>query len=263
MEYGIETPSNKLLAATILDSDTWAAEVKRIRGQVKAAGWIEELTGDGGLLPPEETIERWQIKSLWIPLAAPFEQFCASGSGGASNGLQEFIITRNAPAILWRAGTGASQARGIVSGGVARDDLFHQYFVQPTIAEVVFIKEHLPLADQHLAKEGGILIFPFVSESAQGRAESSRRHTEFVHVSTAPAHRALDELVKVSQGESVRHQDPPPDKRADIAKSDFELQCVLIVRRPTAPGGVFGNFFMAHRGQKDRVIIASPQGLWI
>ena len=33
MEYAIEKPSNKLLAATDLDSDTWVGEVKRIRGK--------------------------------------------------------------------------------------------------------------------------------------------------------------------------------------------------------------------------------------
>src|ERR1019366_2337819 len=33
MEYAIEKPSNKLLAATDLDSDTWVSEVKRIRGK--------------------------------------------------------------------------------------------------------------------------------------------------------------------------------------------------------------------------------------
>ena len=33
VEYGIEKPSNKLLALTDLDSDTWVAEVKRIRGK--------------------------------------------------------------------------------------------------------------------------------------------------------------------------------------------------------------------------------------
>jgi hypothetical protein len=150
-----------------------------------------------GLLP-EKAVERFQIKRLWIPVAAPFEQFRTGGSGGASKRLQELLVTGNAPAVLRRAGTGAGQAHGIVSGGVERDDLFHQYFVQPTIAEVVFIKEHLPLANQDLAKKGGVLIFPFVSESAQRWAESSRRHTEFVQVSTAPAHRALDEVVEVS-----------------------------------------------------------------
>jgi hypothetical protein len=31
VEYGIQKPSNKLLAVTELDSDTWAGEVKRIR----------------------------------------------------------------------------------------------------------------------------------------------------------------------------------------------------------------------------------------
>ena len=33
MEYAIEKPSNKLLAAAELDSDTWVSEVKRIRGK--------------------------------------------------------------------------------------------------------------------------------------------------------------------------------------------------------------------------------------
>jgi len=33
VEYAIEKPSNKLLAAAELDSDTWVAEVKRIRGK--------------------------------------------------------------------------------------------------------------------------------------------------------------------------------------------------------------------------------------
>ena len=33
VEYAIAKPSNKLLAATELDSDTWVAEVKRIRGK--------------------------------------------------------------------------------------------------------------------------------------------------------------------------------------------------------------------------------------
>ena len=45
MEHAIEKPSNKLLAATDLDSDTWVAEVKRIRGKkfpLTAAG-VHEL----------------------------------------------------------------------------------------------------------------------------------------------------------------------------------------------------------------------------
>jgi hypothetical protein len=33
VEYAIEKPSNKLLAVTELDSDTWGAEVKHIRGK--------------------------------------------------------------------------------------------------------------------------------------------------------------------------------------------------------------------------------------
>ena len=33
VEYAIEKPSNKLLAPTELDSNTWVSEVKRIRGK--------------------------------------------------------------------------------------------------------------------------------------------------------------------------------------------------------------------------------------
>ena len=33
VEYATEKPSNKLLAVTDLDSDTWVGEVKRIRGK--------------------------------------------------------------------------------------------------------------------------------------------------------------------------------------------------------------------------------------
>ena len=33
MDYAAEKPSNKLLAVTELDSDTWVGEVKRIRGK--------------------------------------------------------------------------------------------------------------------------------------------------------------------------------------------------------------------------------------
>jgi hypothetical protein len=33
VEYGIEKPSNKLLALADLDSNTWVSEVKRIRGK--------------------------------------------------------------------------------------------------------------------------------------------------------------------------------------------------------------------------------------
>ena len=33
VEYGLERPSNKLLALTELDSDAWVAEVKRLRGK--------------------------------------------------------------------------------------------------------------------------------------------------------------------------------------------------------------------------------------
>jgi hypothetical protein len=47
VEYAIEKPSNKLLAATDPDSDTWVAEVKRIHGkkQPLTAAGVQGLRG--------------------------------------------------------------------------------------------------------------------------------------------------------------------------------------------------------------------------
>ena len=48
VEYGIEQPSNKLLALTELDSNTWVSEVKRIRGkkQPLTAAGLRALRGE-------------------------------------------------------------------------------------------------------------------------------------------------------------------------------------------------------------------------
>jgi hypothetical protein len=44
VEYAMAKPTNKLLAVADLDSDTWVAEVKRIRGKKLP------LTAAGGML---------------------------------------------------------------------------------------------------------------------------------------------------------------------------------------------------------------------
>ena len=62
MEYAIEKPSNKLLAATDLDSDTWVGEVKRIRGKkqpLTAAG----VHGPKGL---ELFLHRWDSSTMTL-----------------------------------------------------------------------------------------------------------------------------------------------------------------------------------------------------
>ena len=48
VDYAIEKPSKKLLAATDLDSDTWVGEVKRIRGkeQPLTAAGLQALGDD-------------------------------------------------------------------------------------------------------------------------------------------------------------------------------------------------------------------------
>ena len=101
MEYAIEKPSNKLLAATELDSDTWVGEVKRIRGKkqpLTAAGvqglraeytrtidparalaaetltlerTLSDLVNEAYALTPAEIDLLWKTAPLRMPITPP------------------------------------------------------------------------------------------------------------------------------------------------------------------------------------------------
>ena len=101
VEYAIEKPSNKLLAATDLDSDTWLSEVKRIRGKklpLTAAGvhglrdeytrtiaparalaaetlqlerTLSDLVNQAYALTPAEIALMWQTAPPRMPIPAP------------------------------------------------------------------------------------------------------------------------------------------------------------------------------------------------
>jgi hypothetical protein len=102
VEYAIEKPSNKLLAATDLDSDTWVAEVKRIRGKkqpLSSAGLhalrdeytrtieparalaaetlnlertLSDLVNQAYALTPAEIALMWQTAPPRMPIPQPF-----------------------------------------------------------------------------------------------------------------------------------------------------------------------------------------------
>jgi hypothetical protein len=70
VEYAIEKPSNKLLAVTELDSDTWVGEVKRIRGKklpLTAAG-VQGLRN----VSPHYSPALWAADSLPAPSISRF-----------------------------------------------------------------------------------------------------------------------------------------------------------------------------------------------
>jgi hypothetical protein len=101
VEYAIEKPSNKLLAATNLDSDTWVGEVKRIRGKkqpltaaglhglrdeytrtiaparalaaetVKLESILSDLVNQAYGLTPTEIDLMWQTAPPRMPIPAP------------------------------------------------------------------------------------------------------------------------------------------------------------------------------------------------
>lgn len=102
MEYAIEKPSNELLVGTELDSDTWVAEVKRIRGKKQplssaglhgsrgeytltieparalAAGTLtlkrtlSDLVNKAYALTPAELALVWQTAPPRMPIPSPF-----------------------------------------------------------------------------------------------------------------------------------------------------------------------------------------------
>src|ERR1019366_4376492 len=88
MEYAIEKPSNKLLAAAELDSDTWVSEVKRILGKkqpLTAAGVhglrdeytrtlepaLSDLVSQAYALTPAEIELIWQTAPPRMPIPPP------------------------------------------------------------------------------------------------------------------------------------------------------------------------------------------------
>ena len=101
VEYAIEKPSNKLLSAADLDSDTWVAEVKRLRGKklpLTAAGvkglrdeytrtiaparalaaetlalerTLSDLVNQAYALTPAEIALMWQTAPPRMPLPPP------------------------------------------------------------------------------------------------------------------------------------------------------------------------------------------------
>jgi hypothetical protein len=101
VEYAIEKPSNKLLAATDLDSNTWVGEVKRIRDKklpLTAAGvhglrdeytrtivparalaaetltlerTLSDLVNQAYALAPAEITLMWQTAPPRMPISAP------------------------------------------------------------------------------------------------------------------------------------------------------------------------------------------------
>ena len=101
VEYAIEKPNDKLLAATDLDSDTWVGEVKRIRGKklpLTAAGVhalrdeytrtieparalaaetlnleriLSDLADQAYAITPEEIALMWQTAPPRMPIPPP------------------------------------------------------------------------------------------------------------------------------------------------------------------------------------------------
>ena len=101
VEYGIAKPSNKLLALTELDSNTWVSEVKRIRGKkqpLSSAGLhalrdeytrtieparalaaetltlertLSDLVNQAYALTPAEIALMWQTAPPRMPIPAP------------------------------------------------------------------------------------------------------------------------------------------------------------------------------------------------
>jgi hypothetical protein len=115
--------------------------------------------------------------------------------------------------------------------------------MQPAVAEIVFIRERLPLAQQHLAEKHGVLVAHVASalhrhllRGIELLLEAAAK-TELVHVIADPSHHRHEQGMEFAQLPIVRHQHPAPDRRLNVAECDPKLE-IFVAGGVQTPRGV-------------------------
>src|SRR5437867_7245735 len=147
------------------------------------------------------------------------------------------VVAAHTSTILRRTGSRPRQANRKPHCLIVRDQLFHLDLMLPTVAEIVFIRKSLPLPLNHLTQNhrifvanGRTAILHSLTARVLDWVEAAAK-SKAMHVVPIPSHRGINRVVQVAEREIVGHQDPPPDRRLDVAKADLELKNVLRRRR--------------------------------
>jgi hypothetical protein len=114
------------------------------------------------------------------------------------NGLKQVAIAPGTAAILWRAGTLAVHAPGVLGRGIGAQHLLHLDDVLPIVAEVVDVPEPLDALGHEVSQLGF---------AGAGQVHFVPRVVTVIHavdverpqVRVRPAHRRLDDLVQRRQ----------------------------------------------------------------
>jgi hypothetical protein len=153
MEYAIEKPSNKLLAATDLDSDTWVGEVKRIRGKklpLTAAG-VHELRAEyTRTLEPARTLAAETLKLERTLSDLVNQAYALTPGGDCSDVANRPALTKpDRRCIPLRKGEGLGQGNEVLASRRLRE--WGLKFSQPQRARWLWIIQVSRFADSRAA----------------------------------------------------------------------------------------------------------------
>ena len=98
-QYAIAEPSNKLLALTDLDSDTWVAEVKRIRG--KKQPLQSPQSTNPSIVAPAATLD-FRLWTLPSPARAPAAETLTLERTLKDLVNQAYALTPAETALMWQ-----------------------------------------------------------------------------------------------------------------------------------------------------------------
>ena len=110
-----------------------------------------------------------------------------------------------------------------MSSGIERQSLLEADLVSPQVKEVIFVKEPLFRAKVQVPQPYLGWVIAEANTTGLVHAVSLAADDELVQMGICPAHRDLQGVVQIGNRAITAHQQPPPDKRADLAQPYSQL----------------------------------------
>ena len=179
--------------------------------------------GKQGIPLGERLVDVIKIHKLRLePFAThPFAHCHMLRVSGIFHGFQKVVESGQATDILWRALAHGFYAAGQRLTLIAGQDLFKPYLVLPAVAEIIVIRQSLPFLAEHSrhCHHGFILKIQHAIEILR-RITNQPVITRLKHMQMTglPAHRQLDNPVKILKRGIRRNQQPAPDRRPGAEK---------------------------------------------
>src|SRR5262245_59741746 len=138
------------------------------------------------------------------------------------------MIAGNARTVLGRASSRAADAIRVRRALLPLQYALEQHVVQPTVAEIIFIFNHLPWfgeisTDRHLPTRQNCGPLPLIRYSNGDRSPTLWPNTERMQMRVKPAHCVLNCNVQPPEDIHGRHLNSAPDRRSNAPQRYLEL----------------------------------------